>query len=1419
MVAFRLVIPIYMVMALSQFITYLLILIVGEKENHIKEGLKIMGLRDSVFWCGWFIIYAVFVTFLTFVSVILLFSLGVFQHTNYLPVFILILLYSFSVILIGFMITPFFDNSRTAGILGNFAVNIMSLLYFLQVFIDDTHTSAALWTVSLISPTGFALAMDKILVLDISGQGVTLDNLWTGPGIPIGGSILMLVVDILLYAGLAFYFDCVIPSDHGTKQRPCFCLSRHYWCKKKVPKVPLLNGESANSFNNLDEQRDVEPVSREMRGKEAIRIVDLYKTFHSCRKPAVNAVNGINLTIYEGQITAILGHNGAGKSTLFNILTGLTSPTSGTVYIFGYDIRDPNDMTMIRRMTGVCPQHDILFETLTPKEHLYFFAAVRGIAPNLVDSEVKKTLRDIDLYDAAETRVKYLSGGQKRKLSVGIAIIGDPKIIILDEPTAGVDPYSRRHMWSILQNRKHGKVILLTTHFMDEADILAERKAVVSRGRLRCCGSSLFLKNKFGIGYHLTLVLDSHACEVAITKLVNDHVPKAEKARRHGRELSYILPHDAVNSFVSLFDDIENEIKTKRIKLGICSYGVSMTTLEEVFLHLETQREEEQKVETEDDDEQDIQRKRHSRSRNGVSKSTKSVYEDTGNNSSSVVKLNSQNKTNWMDLEDIVLEPSCLNTIIALLKLRITILFRDIQRLYLLIILPLAFTALGLYLNSIQVISPKHHQHQHNAQQLSKESSYLYHRFIAELKQSSNVTEDYDGNFSLLLDIAPHMAAFNINSISWTNVSITTLYNDTTQHSLPVILNLISNSLLRLFAEHSQPSSITPPATQTTQPQEFNIGTFSSALFVGMIFVLIPVSLAVDMVYDREMKARNQLRVNGLSSSLYLSAYFIVLSVLMILICAALLGLVYLFDIPSFRQPPALITLGLLVFLYSPAGILCSTCFSYFFDRTDSAQSILPNILTFVGLIPFILVNVTLFVITFEPSKLSLELSMGIVNLIQFAGKFRNSKLCFGFYPRKWLAALFSCGCLLHIPIWAFCLRISDVMKSGGRLRDLFHHKASEEDVMTEDQCIGEHEDEDVRNERSKVFRMTTQEQPGQIQPVVLVKVSFRWFLSYDQRLAPPRKKVSVRSLSFAVDAGEVLGLLGHNGAGKTTTMKIMTGETMPTRGTVRVAGHSITINQDDAFKTLGYCPQHDALWKNITVREHLELYARIRGVARKDMNRLISTYLKGLHISEHANKQTQHCSGGTRRKLSYAMAMVGSPKVVLLDEPSTGMDPKSKRFLWDTILASFHGKRCAMLTTHSMEEADALCSRVGIMVKGELRCLGSTQHLKNLYGAGYTLEIKLKHIESVNCIDNRSMALRNFVTDLFPSATLEESFADRLVYSVPQQAVSSLAECFSRLEKAKTELDIEEYSFSQTTLEQVFLKFAHYDEETSSVQ
>lgn len=131
-----------------------------------------------------------------------------------------------------FLTSSFHFNNKpiqTAGILGNFAVNIMSLLYFVQVFVDDDSggfgSLVLLYCASLISPTGFALAMDKILVLDIAGEGVGWSNLWQGPGISVGGSIVMMLVDLVLYAVLAFWLDSVVPGEHGTKRSPCFCLS------------------------------------------------------------------------------------------------------------------------------------------------------------------------------------------------------------------------------------------------------------------------------------------------------------------------------------------------------------------------------------------------------------------------------------------------------------------------------------------------------------------------------------------------------------------------------------------------------------------------------------------------------------------------------------------------------------------------------------------------------------------------------------------------------------------------------------------------------------------------------------------------------------------------------------------------------------------------------------------------------------------------------------------------------------------------------------------------------------------------------------------------------------------------------------------------------------------------------------------
>ena len=140
----------------------------------------------------------------------------------------------------------------------------------------------------------------------------------------------------------------------------------------------------------------------------------------------------------------------------------MTSSTSGKAHIFGYDITNSNEMEEIRKMTGICPQHDVLFDELTPAEHLVFFARIRGMPEEKIAGEVKVILGDIDLADKADELAGSLSGGQKRKLSVGIALIGDPKIIFLDEPTAGVGPYSRR--WG---QQQHCPILSLMNTFLN----------------------------------------------------------------------------------------------------------------------------------------------------------------------------------------------------------------------------------------------------------------------------------------------------------------------------------------------------------------------------------------------------------------------------------------------------------------------------------------------------------------------------------------------------------------------------------------------------------------------------------------------------------------------------------------------------------------------------------------------------------------------------------------------------------------------------------------------------------------------------------------------------------------------------------------------------------------------------------------
>jgi len=284
--------------------------------------------------------------------------------------------------------------------------------------------------------------------------------------------------------------------------------------------------------------------------------------------------------MYQGQIFALLGHNGAGKSTTISMLTGLIPPSDGAATIFDKDLFV--QMDEVRKDMGVCPQHDILFDLLTPREHLDVFCDFKGVEASIKQDEINKVIEDIDIGVKADARAQDLSGGNKRKLSVAIALVGGSKFVLLDEPTSGMDLSTRRKLWDMLKKYKSNRIIILTTHYMDEADILGDRVGIMSTGKITCLGSPLFLKNRFGVGYNLTMVkINKKPSNVG--GYLEEHLgPDVKKLSEVSSEVTYQIPKTYSHKFQEFFNKFDQELQG----MQILSYGISVTTLEEVFLRV-----------------------------------------------------------------------------------------------------------------------------------------------------------------------------------------------------------------------------------------------------------------------------------------------------------------------------------------------------------------------------------------------------------------------------------------------------------------------------------------------------------------------------------------------------------------------------------------------------------------------------------------------------------------------------------------------------------------------------------------------------------------------------------------------------------------------------------------------------------------
>ncbi|XP_053367229.1 ATP-binding cassette sub-family A member 5 [Clarias gariepinus] len=1397
-------ISIYLVLAFTPFVSFLIVNVAAEKEHRLKDTMSMMGLYDTAFWLSWGLLYAALVTTMSVLMAVIATWTPLFSNSNFIIIFLLIFLYGISTIFFSFMLTPLFKKPKFASTMGSMLTLVFGSLSLFTVLMKD-FPQLAVWFLCLLSPSAFSIGIAQVVYLEAQEDGAVFSTLANGPH-PLYVPLLMLCLDCILYLLLAIYLEQVLPGEFGMRRSMIYFLKPSYWSRRRKRYVEVSSVYEAEVNGTPTAEESVEPVSPEFRGKEAIRICNIRKTYKG-KDNTVEALRGLTFDIYEGQITALLGHSGAGKSTLMNILCGICPPTEGSATIYGSPVAEIADGAEMKQLVGICPQFNIIFDVLTVEEHLKIFAAIKGILPCDIDNEVKKVLKALDLEKIMDAHAKNLSGGQKRKLSVGIAILGDPKILLLDEPTAGMDPVSRHQVWSLLKSRRAGRVTVLSTHYMDEADILADRKAVISQGLLKCVGSSLYLKTKCGVGYHLRMSV-TETCEVdSLTSLVKQHVSKAELSRQQEAELTFTLPFESMETFPGLFAELDS-----RSDLGIINYGVSMTTLEDVFLRLEAEAE--------------------------VDQADYSVFNmenaEEGGDVSCVDNVDQRLLSLSEDRHDAVTGHTLWRQqFSAIAWLHMLNLQREkkpiLYSLTLFLVFLTAVLVLSLATGNIQIHSPER-QFQPIYLLRSHEAPHKYATSLLVLNSSDSDISGFIHNLesqdikveimkkSDYMSAAPHSAAINVTGSS-KGFSYCVAFNSTTVHSLPMAVNILSNALLRGYNGTGRINTWTKPFEYQMPDSTSSALVYIEAVILGMLAAGMPAYFAMDHTRDRELKCRSTLRISGLVPSAYWCGQAAIDIPFYYLILTCMTCTLFTFHSTDLLSNTNVLAVIICLIGFCPATILFTYCASFMFAKVQSNRDFFSVVSMMVCVVSA--TTVQLFFVNDYPG-----LTHFLHNVLCFLNPLYPLMGCLNYITKAtylqsfhedflWKSLLIAViAPYLQCIFLLFSLRWLEISCGGQTMKNdqlcRISCKAKGKVQRNPEENINE--DGDVMVEKARVREALTC-QCCEEKPVVVVSNLRKEYLVRKEGFSFSKKrKVAAKNISFCVRKGEVLGLLGPNGAGKSTIMHMVSGDTTPTAGQILIGDYGTEFRPvDNPLDHVGYCPQANPLWPRLTLQEHLQIYSAIKGLYPNDVPNIIRRVVNALELKEHLHKQAKTLSAGLKRKLCFALSMLGNPQIVLLDEPSSGMDPKSKQRMWRAMRVAFKNKqRGAILTTHYMEEAEAVCDRVAIMVSGQLRCIGSIQHLKGKYGRGYSLEIKLR--EELTGLQQVAL-LHKEILRIFPHAARQESFATLMVYKIPMEDVKSLAKSFSQLESAKQNFNFEEYNFSQSTLEQVFMEFAKEQE------
>ncbi|XBI46435.1 hypothetical protein VPH35_110686 [Triticum aestivum] len=582
--------PLPYVLTIQLLFPVILTNIVYEKQKKLRIMMKMHGLGDLPYWtisyCYFILLSMLYLlSFMVFGTV---FGFTFFRLNSYGVQFVFYFAYMSLQISFAFLMATWFSNVRTAAVTGYFYVFGSGLIadYFFKPYIEDIFISRS-WIILLELFPPFSLYR---IVYEFSQSALLVSQIdRTGMHV-----LTIMILEWILFLLLSFYLDHFGSFQSGIRKAVLLLHSRRAGNRSQSAQqqtTQIQEFEASVEMERTDVIKEREMVGQllqEPNSSYSVICDNLKKVYPGKDGNSKKiAVRELSLSMARGQCFGVLGPNGAGKTTLINMLTGFTKPTSGTAYIEGMDIR--LDMDKIYTGIGVCPQHDLLWENLTGREHLMFYGRLKKLKGAKLAQAIEQSLKSVRLFDGGvpDKLVQKYSGGMKRRLSVAISLIGDPKVVYMDEPSSGLDPASRKDLWKAVKSAKQDRAIILTTHSMEEAEVLCDRIGIIADGTLQCIGNSRELKTKYGGSYVLTITtMAAEEAEEEVAKLVRSISPAVSRVYRISGTQRFEMPKQEV-SISAVFHVMEDA----KSRMTILAWGLSDTTLEDVFIRVAKENE------------------------------------------------------------------------------------------------------------------------------------------------------------------------------------------------------------------------------------------------------------------------------------------------------------------------------------------------------------------------------------------------------------------------------------------------------------------------------------------------------------------------------------------------------------------------------------------------------------------------------------------------------------------------------------------------------------------------------------------------------------------------------------------------------------------------------------------------------------